>query len=80
MDSTGGFFHFSGEYGLAADNAKNFEVSAFLSPTLLLANLRRRLSWQTAPLRMQTQKKTVTSSGLSKVVAQTSVRPLIPPF
>ena len=23
---TGGFFHFSGEYGLAADNVKNFEV------------------------------------------------------
>ncbi len=80
MEFTGGFFHFSGEYGLAADNAKNFEVSAFLSPTLLLANPRRRLSWQTAPLRMQTQKKTVTSSGLSKVVAQTSVRPLIPAF
>ncbi len=22
----GGFFHFSGEYGLASDNVKNFEV------------------------------------------------------
>lgn len=72
---TGGFFHFSGEYGLAVDNAKNFEVSAFLRPTLLFANPRRRSSWQTAPLRMQMQKRTVTSSGLSKVVARTSVRP-----
>ena len=26
-DASGGYFHFSGEYGLAADNVKNFEVS-----------------------------------------------------
>lgn len=25
----GGYFHFSSEYGLAADNVKNFEVRAF---------------------------------------------------
>lgn len=72
---TGGFFHFSGEYGLAADNAKNFEVSVCLRPTLLFANPRRRSSWQTAPLQMQVQTRTVTSSGLSKVVVPTSVRP-----
>ncbi len=32
----GGFFHFSGEYGLAADNAKNFEV--LNTPTVELGN------------------------------------------
>ena len=40
----GGFFHFSGEYGLAADNAKNFEVLVPQQPKFLHINGQDRLS------------------------------------
>ena len=62
--SSGGFFHFSGEYGLAADNVKNFEVPASLSSKLLLADSSGRLYLQMVQSRMQTQSKTVIFSLL----------------